>query len=418
MTLDIKGAGDKMQDVSDRTDYMQGNGHGHPAVPVDAAFAVEHLHRLRITRNALDPANPILRDVLGDAEMSAGRVLAFIDDGVVESWPDLPRRLETYFAEGLSGFELSEPVRRVPGGEAAKNDWSVFEAAARSIHDEGICRHSYVLVIGGGAVLDVVGFAAATAHRGVRLVRMPTTTLAQADGGIGVKNGINAFGTKNFLGSFAVPWAVINDEIFLSTLSDRDWRCGLSEAVKVALLKDERFLDLIEAGADRLGQRDEAVLRPIVRRSAELHLQHIVTGGDPFELRGVRPLDFGHWSAHKLEQLTGFRMKHGEAVAIGVALDVVYSAMTGRLAGSDAQRVVHLLQRLGFVLGDPALADPALFDGLREFREHLGGRLTITLLEGIGRPVDVHHIDQARMADAIGQLASMAAPAKPGEQTP
>ncbi len=407
MTLDIKGAGDKMQDVSDRTDYMQGNGHGHPAVPVDAAFPVEHLHRLRITRNALDPANPILRDVLGDAEMSAGRVLAFIDDGVVESWPDLPRRLETYFAEGLSGFELSEPVRRVPGGEAAKNDWSVFEAAARSIHDEGICRHSYVLVIGGGAVLDVVGFAAATAHRGVRLVRMPTTTLAQADGGIGVKNGINAFGTKNFLGSFAVPWAVINDEIFLSTLSDRDWRCGLSEAVKVALLKDERFLDLIEAGADRLGQRDEAVLRPIVRRSAELHLQHIVTGGDPFELGGARPLDFGHWSAHKLEQLTGFELRHGEAVATGIALDVVYAATSGMLATSDAERIVRLLEGLGFELFQPRLTDPALIDGLEEFREHLGGRLTITLLEGIGRPIDVHEIEERRMSDAVEHLATL-----------
>ncbi len=405
-------------DVFDRTDFRQGNGHGQPAVPVDAAFGVEHLHRLRITRNALDPANPTLREVLGDPQKSGGRVLAFVDEGVVESWPDMDQRLARYVAEGLVGFELADPVRRVPGGEAAKNDWSVFEDAVRAIHDEGICRHSYVLVIGGGAVLDVVGFAAATAHRGVRLVRMPTTTLAQADGGIGVKNGINAFGTKNFLGSFAVPWAVINDETFLSTLSDRDWRCGLSEAVKVALLKDERFLELIEASADRLGQRDEAVLRPIVRRSAELHLQHIVTSGDPFEQRGVRPLDFGHWSAHKLEQLSGFRIKHGEAVAIGVALDVVYSAMIGRLAGSDAQRVVDLLQRLGFLLGDPALGDPALFDGLREFREHLGGRLTITLLEGIGRPVDVHHIDQARMTDAIGQLASMSAPAKPGEQTP
>jgi len=148
-------------------------------------------------------------------------------------------------------------------------------------------------------------------------------------------------------------------------------------------------------------------MRPIVRHSAELHLQHIVTSGDPFELRGARPLDFGHWSAHKLEQLTGFRMRHGEAVAIGVALDVVYSAMSGRLAGSDAARVVGVLERLGFCLHDPALHDPALFDGLEEFREHLGGRLTITLIERIGRAVDVHEMDRARLADAIDQLASM-----------
>jgi len=264
-----------------------------------------------------------------------------------------------------------------------------------------------VLAIGGGAVLDVVGFAAATAHRGVRLVRMPTTTLAQADAGIGVKNGVNAFGTKNFLGSFAVPLAVINDEAFLSTLSDRDWRCGLSEAVKVALIKDQRFFELIEASVPRLARREDAAMRPIVRRSAALHLQHIVTGGDPFELQGARPLDFGHWSAHKLEQMTDFRLRHGEAVAIGVALDVVYSAMTGRLAETEAQRVIEVLERLGFVLYDAAMEDPALLDGLEEFREHLGGRLTITLLEGIGRPVDVHEIDRDRLAGAIGQLAVM-----------
>ncbi len=389
-----------------RRDSRQGNGHGPPAVPVDASFAVDHLHRLRFTRHAFDPANPVLREVLGAAEASSGRLVAFVDDGVIDAWPDLGRQLADY-VETVAGFTVAGDIRRVPGGETAKNDWSVFEEAVRVIHDEGVCRHSTVLAIGGGAVLDVVGFAAATAHRGIRLVRFPTTTLAQGDAGIGVKNGINAFGTKNFLGSFAVPWAVINDEAFLATLSDRDWRCGFSEAVKVALLKDERYFDAIERASVRLRDRDEAALRPIVRHSAELHLQHIVTSGDPFELRCARPLDFGHWSAHKLEQLTGFRMRHGEAVAIGVALDVVYSAMSGRLAGSDADRIVRVLEALGFALHDPALHDPALFDGLEEFREHLGGRLTITLLEGIGHPVDVHEIERGRLAGAIGQLASM-----------
>ena len=386
---------------------MRGNGHGRFSIPVDAAFAVRHLHRLRFTRNVLDPANGVLREVLGEAEKSSGLVLCFVDQGVLDAWPDLPRRVDACITGCVPGFALSGPVRPVAGGEVAKNDRSVLDGVLRAIHDDGLCRHSTVLAIGGGAVLDVVGFAAATAHRGVRLVRMPTTTLAQADAGIGVKNGVNAFGTKNFLGSFNVPWAVINDEAFLSTLSDRDWRCGLSEAVKVALIKDERFFELIEASAPGLARREDITMRPIVRRSAALHLQHIVTSGDPFELHGARPLDFGHWSAHKLEQMTDFRLRHGEAVAIGVALDVVYSAMTGRLAETEAQRVIEVLERLGFVLYDAAMEDPALLDGLEEFREHLGGRLTITLLEGIGRPVDVHEIDRDRLAGAIGQLALM-----------
>ncbi len=395
-----------------------GDGHGHrpqdagvcgTSVPVNAAVTAAFTHRLRFTRDVLHPANAALREVVGGADETPGRMLAFVDQGVADAWPDLAERLERYLAAAAPVPVLAAPPITVPGGEAAKNDWSVFETVARAIHDGRLCRHSYVLAIGGGAVLDAVGFAAATAHRGVRLVRLPTTTLAQCDSGVGVKNGINAFGKKNFLGTFAVPWAVINDERFLGTLSMRDWRCGLSEAVKVALLKDAALLDLSERRADRLAGRDAGSMRPVVRRSAELHLAHIVTGGDPFEAAGIRPLDFGHWSAHKLEILSGFEVRHGEAVAIGVALDVLYSAMTGSLPGSDAERVLSILRGLGFSLYHERLADPALFDGLEEFREHLGGRLAITLLGGIGRPFDCASIDRRRMEDAIAHLAAIGA---------
>ena len=385
------------------------NGKKHPTVPIDAAFSMDYVHRLRFTNDVLDLANPVLREVMSKTDDSPGRLVVVVDHGVAEAWPELTDQIENYLSDALDWMTLAAPVQVVPGGEAAKNDWSVYESVVRVIHEAAICRHSYVLVIGGGAVLDAVGFAAATAHRAVRLVRLPTTTLGQADAGIGVKNGINAFGKKNFLGCFAVPWAVINDEMFLTTLTDRDWRCGLSEAVKVALLKEASFFDLIESSAPRLKDRDQAALRPIVRRSAELHLQHIVACGDPFEMHGARPLDFGHWSAHKLEQMTNFDVKHGEAVAIGLAIDVLYSASMGRLPSSDAERIVRLLESLGFNLYHPALNDPALFEGLEEFREHLGGQLTITLLGGIGQPFDVHDIDKARMSDAIAHLAKVAA---------
>ncbi len=388
-----------------------GNGNGHRSVPVNAAVTAGFTHRLRFTRDVLHPANPTLREVVPGPDGSPARLIAFVDQGVADAWPALEARLVRYLADSEPAPVLACPVRRVPGGEAAKNDWTVFESVAAAIHDARICRHSYVLAVGGGAVLDAVGFAAATAHRGVRLVRIPTTTLAQCDSGVGVKNGINAFGKKNFLGTFAVPWAVINDERFLGTLSARDWRCGLSEAVKVALLKDGALLDLIERRAARLAGRDAGAMRPVVRRSAELHLAHIVTGGDPFEAAGVRPLDFGHWSAHKLESLSGFEIRHGEAVAIGVALDVLYSAMAGSLPGSDAERVLAILRSLGFALYDERLADPALFEGREEFREHLGGRLAITLLAGIGRPFETGAIDRRRMQDAIEHLATVGAKA-------
>ncbi len=374
---------------------------------MDATFDVPYTHRLRFTKDAFDLGNPVLRDVLSHRDDSPGRTVVFVDRGVADAWPDLTRRIEAYFDANLYWMTLACDVKVVAGGEEAKNDWSVYQDVVRTIHDAAICRHSYVIAIGGGAMLDAVGFGAATAHRGVRLIRFPTTTLGQGDAGIGVKNGINAFGKKNFLGAFAVPIAVINDERFLTTLSDRDWRSGISEAVKVALLKDPRLFDLIEERAADLRARDYTAMRPVVRRSAELHLSHIVTGGDPFELGSARPLDFGHWSAHKIEQLTNFQIKHGEAVAMGLAVDVVYSALIGRLAGSEAERIVRALESLGFQLYHRVWTDPAIFEGLEEFREHLGGELTITLLDSIGRPFDAHEIDHQRMRDAIAHLATM-----------
>jgi len=300
----------------------------------------------------------------------------------------------------------------VPGGEISKNDWTVFQRVIHNIDEFGICRRSYVIVIGGGAVLDSVGFAAAAAHRGVRLIRLPTTTLAQADSGVGVKNGINALGKKNLLGTFSPPWAVINDEHFLETLTDRDWRSGFCECVKVALVKDAAFLDRIEANIPLLNQRNLEAASSIIRRSAELHLEHIVSGGDPFELTAARPLDFGHWAAHKLEQMTNFRLTHGEAVAIGMAIDITYSMQTGLLPETIGERILNILEKLGFQLHDEALrASDHLFEGLEEFREHLGGRLTIPMIRDIGEQIDIHEIDLEAMRQAISQLATRQDPA-------
>jgi 3-dehydroquinate synthase len=273
-----------------------------------------------------------------------------------------------------------------------------------------------VVAIGGGAVLDVAGYAAATAHRGVRLIRVPTTVLAQDDAGLGVKNGVNRFGKKNYLGTFAPAVAVINDSNFLATLPDRDWLCGITEAIKVALMKDAPFFARIESGATALVNRDLVVMAPVLRRCAELHLNHIASGGDPFELDNSRPLDFGHWAAHKLEYLSDYRIRHGEAVGIGMALDSTYSWLTGILPENDWRRIVDLLLKLRLPIYAPELgAHPgdishprSVMRGLTEFREHLGGELTISLLEAIGRPLEVHQIDHARMAQSIAELKRIA----------
>ena len=187
---------------------------------------------------------------------------------------------------------------------------------------------------------------------------------------------------------------------------------GLAEAVKAALIKDHTFFEFIEERAALLAARDRTAMEEVVHRSAALHLHHIATAGDPFEMGSSRPLDFGHWAAHKLERLTSHQLRHGEAVAIGLALDTTYSYLSGFLAESDWRRVIGLLGGLGLAVYAPELGhragdQPAILRGLDEFREHLGGRLTIMLLRAIGVPFDAHEIDKGVMLGSVEVLRSL-----------
>jgi 3-dehydroquinate synthase len=298
----------------------------------------------------------------------------------------------------------------IAGGEEAKSDLSLVERVARSCVEVGLCRHSYILIIGGGAVLDAVGFAASLVHRGIRQIRLPTTTLAQADGGLGVKNALNALGQKNLLGTFTPPWAVLNDSRFLAALDDRAWRDGVAEAVKVAAIKDAAFAHELAALVPRLAGRDLAALERVVRRTAELHLAHITGGGDPFEHGSSRPLDFGHWSAHRLEILSHHRLSHGEAVAIGVAIDLLYAADLGFISSAEADLLITVLASAGFRLWDEVLeltdsrGRRAVLAGLDHFREHLGGDLTLAMPNGLGRQQDIHQLVESRFLEACNRL--------------
>lgn len=371
---------------------------------MDIPIHLSMQHRIRFTCDAFAPDNRTFAELFG-APASVTKMAVVADSRVVSSRAKLEEEVQEYARHHANVPPFAAPLLPVPGGEECKNGTRVLDDLLTFFHDAGLCRHSCVVAVGGGAVLDAVGLAASLSHRGVRLIRFPTTTLSQGDSGVGVKNGINAFGKKNYLGVFSVPSAVVNDARFLDTLSDRDWRAGFSEAVKVALLKDPELFAGIVRDAGRISAREREAGLPVIRRSAELHLQHIACGGDPFELTEARPLDFGHWAAHKLEQLSGFRINHGEAVALGLALDVEYSWITGLLRRADAETIHGCLAGLGFALSDPLMArTDLLLEGLDEFREHLGGRLTVTLLRGIGKPVEVHEINRARMTEAAQRL--------------
>lgn len=374
----------------------------------DIPFAVPFVHRMRFTQNLWEREERVLLELLATPPDRKARVQFWLDEGLAAAHPELKQRIWK-LARRHRSLELAGSVQLVPAGEASKNDVHLLERMLKVIHEHGLDRQSYIVVAGGGAVLDVVGFAAAIAHRGIRLVRIPTTTLSQADSGVGVKSGINLFQKKNWLGAFAVPWGVINDYSLLESLDDPDFRSGFSEAVKVSLLKDPRFFRRLRADAGRIARREPAACRRVIRESALWHLRHITAGGDPFEMQQARPLDFGHWSAHRLEALTQFELRHGEAVAIGVAIDTYYSVLRHDLPLAEAEAVLHCLCELGFDLHHPLLQQrDALFAGLEEFRQHLGGRLTVTMLTRIGHPIDVHEIDLGAMNEAIDRVLEFA----------
>ena len=375
---------------------------------LEQSFDIKFDYKVYFTSDIFHPSNNDFESFLKEHVEPKARqkILFVIDDGVLNTHPELPEKIRVYF-KNYNSVSLVEKMLIIPGGESAKNDSPSFDALIEAIDTNGIDRHSYIAAIGGGSVLDLAGFVAAISHRGIKHIRIPTTVLSQNDSGVGVKNGINYKGKKNFLGTFSPPVAVFNDDTFLLTLSERDWRSGIAEAIKVALIKDADFYYWIETNAVELTNRNLSIMNYLIRQCAKLHLQHIASG-DPFELGSSRPLDFGHWSAHKLEQLSGFQILHGEAVAMGIALDTVYSVYSSRLNREKGGRIIQLLMSLGFEINHSLLKikgdNSEILKGLHEFREHLGGRLTIMLLTDIGHGEEVHEINISLLKQASKQL--------------
>lgn len=378
---------------------------------IQQSFSVSFNYKVHFTEHLFNTSNPVLANFLKEESLPAvkQKILFIIDDEVPANHAELLKQIDEYFAN-ISNTQLIPEKLIVKGGEISKNDTICFDKVVDAINRHAIDRHSYIAAIGGGSILDVVGYAAAVSHRGIRHIRIPTTVLAQNDSGVGVKNGINYKGKKNFLGTFAPPSVVFNDQHFLTTLSKRQRISGISEAIKVALIKDSSFFEWLEKNADALASGDKEASRYMVRHCAMLHLHHI-SGGDPFEKGSSRPLDFGHWSAHKLEQLSNFEILHGEAVAIGIALDTMYSHLSGRLSKESSDRVIQLLLKIGLPITHPLVdlsKNQGVLDGLQEFREHLGGELTIMLLNEIGKGEEVHEMNVSTITEATLRLKNYA----------
>jgi 3-dehydroquinate synthase len=340
--------------------------------------------------------------LFGDAHR---RVLVFVDDQVAATWPTLRDEIQVWAKRNAAIVDLCG-VQTVLGGESVKNNMVTLNSVASLSREHGICRHSYIIAIGGGAVLDAIGFAASVVHRGIRLIRMPTTVLSMNDSGVGVKNGINYAGSKNFLGVFAPPHAVVCDLNFLSTLDDRTWSSGIAESFKVAAIKDGEFLEWLLSHTKELAAREPEAEEHMIVRTAELHMDHISQGGDPFERGSSRPLDFGHWAAHRLETMTEFELLHGEAVGIGIALDLAYAVRMDLISEADGKRMVLAMRDVGLPVTHPFLTErfDQVLVGLEEFREHLGGDLTIAMPSPLGSQVDIYEVDNAEMAAAVSDI--------------
>jgi len=375
--------------------------------PIKQSFQVQYDYQLYFTSGLFALENPLFANLIADyKDFEPVKLFFVLDDGVKNHHPALIHQIEEYCEKNRTVIKYTDTLV-LPGGEQVKNSDDAIESVLKGVNENKICRHSFVVVIGGGAVIDMVGYAAAIAHRGVKLIRIPTTVLSQNDSAVGVKNSVNAFKKKNFLGTFAPPFAIINDSNFLETLEQRDWISGISEAIKVALIKDKTFFKYIADNATGLKNREMEPMQYVIYKCAEMHMHHIAQGGDPFESGSSRPLDFGHWAAHKMEFMTNYELRHGEAVAKGIALDVTYAQLIGLISEEDLQHILDVMIAIGFDLSLPVESKKeieALLNGIEEFREHLGGQLTITLISDLGAKHDVHTIDMGLMSQAITKL--------------
>jgi 3-dehydroquinate synthase len=283
---------------------------------------------------------------------------------------------------GLSGAQASR-IHAFDDAEAAKNLRSV-EEIVRSLVQAGADRHALVVAVGGGVVGDAAGFAAASYLRGVALVQVPTTLVAQTDSAIGGKTGVNLPEGKNLVGAFYPARLVVVDTNVLATLPEREFRGGMAEVIKYGVIADAKLFGFLEKNFEKLLKRDARALEYVIARSVEIKAE--VVGKDERE-SGLREiLNFGHTFGHALESATAYKKyQHGEAVAWGMMAAVLYGHEIGVTPAADAARIISLIRRMGKLPAWPKVPAKRLIELMGSDKKARDGELRFVLTPRIGK---------------------------------
>ena len=331
------------------------------------------------------------------APVRGRHALLATDDNVAPLYAD---SVETALHTARPGLQVAQFV--LPAGERHKT-LAGFAACIDALASLGATRDATVYALGGGVVGDLAGFAAACWMRGIDLVQLPTTLLAMVDSSVGGKTAVDLPAGKNLVGAFHPPAAVLADTTTLRTLPDRELRAGLAETVKYGAIADAPFLAWLEARAEALLARDDATLSEAIARACA-HKAAIVAR-DPREHGERALLNFGHTFAHAIEAEAAYAAdgpNHGEAVAIGMVLAAHLSAMIGMAPAADAERLVHLLGRLGLPVRLPAGMDPeALLARIRLDKKATAAGLRLVLWDRAGAARVVADLDEAAVREVL-----------------
>lgn len=274
-------------------------------------------------------------------------------------------------------------VHQFDDAEVRKNLKTVEQIARRLVR-AGADRKSLLIAVGGGVVGDVVGFVAASYLRGVALIQVPTTVVAQVDSALGGKTGVNLPEGKNLVGAFYPPKLVLADPEVLRSLPDREFRGGLAEVIKYGVIADSRLFGCLEQNMDKILARDPAALEHVIRRSIQIKARVVSQDEKESGLREI--LNYGHTFAHALESVTHYRKyQHGEAVAWGMMCAALLGHEAARTPADDVARIVALVRRIGPLPAWPDVPPRKLFDAMRSDKKAKFGKVRFVLSPRLGR---------------------------------